>query len=56
MTLTITIELDNAAFDEGPEAGRILTELAKTVDDMEPGDSASLCDLNGNVVGKAVVC
>lgn len=55
MTLKITIKMDNAAFDEGSEAGRILEKLAKTVDDMSPGDSKPLIDVNGNCVGEAKV-
>lgn len=59
MKLTITINLENAAFEdnEGTECARILTDLASRIDDMTNLDGASenLRDINGNNVGKAVV-
>ena len=53
MKLTITIEMDNAAFDDGPELERILLQLAPQADDMIPGDEIRLRDTNGNLVGLA---
>ena len=51
-TITVTIDLDNAAFDDEPatEVGRILRQLATNV---EEGDIPpfNLVDLNGNTVG-----
>lgn len=61
MKLTITIQMDNAAFEDAPacELGRILGGL---VDDLKngqelqkAGDVVSLRDINGNTVGKARV-
>ena len=52
-TITVTIDLDNAAFDDEPatEVGRILRQLATNVEegDIPPFD---LADLNGNKVGE----
>ncbi len=55
MKLTLTIQMDNAAFDDGAdgrlETARILFDLA---DKLRDGDSrnTSLLDSNGNKVGK----
>lgn len=55
-TFTVTIRMDNAAFDDSPmtELGRIMRRLA---DDINRGDFATddmtLCDINGNAVGFA---
>lgn len=58
MKCKITIEMDNAAFDEesngqGRELARILRELADTVDEsiLEVDDAWSAIDRNGNRVG-----
>lgn len=59
MKLTITIQMDNAAFegDPGSEAGRILVELIENLDaqELRPGLSETLRDVNGNTIGKAKV-
>lgn len=55
MTLTIKIEMDNAAFDGGAhdEAARILRALAKKI---EAGAwNTAIMDVNGNKVGKCKV-
>ncbi len=60
MKLTLTIDMDNAAFESpnaGPEAARILRHVARKVDgytglkDFE----CPLMDINGNRVGQAEV-
>jgi len=59
MNLKIDINLDNAAFDGENwafEAERILKEFTDEISFSglcRPGDSESLLDINGNVVGKA---
>ncbi len=62
MRLTITIDLDNAAFYEsecgpGLEIARILREYSKRAEDetIEAGRSVSLWDYNGNRVGQAKI-
>lgn len=62
MKLTITIQMDNAAFEDsnaGPEVARILRNLADDMDEggslTSPGAHATLRDINGNTVGKAKV-
>jgi hypothetical protein len=59
MELTITMNLDNDAFaeDNGAEAARILHDLASHMkfETLEPGDVYTLTDINGNGVGRAVV-
>lgn len=59
MKLVITIEMDNAAFEDanGFEVARILTKLAREVKDhqLETNDTYGLMDDNGNTVGKAEV-
>jgi len=62
MTLTIRIEMDNAAFcnEDGEsqdarteEASRILLDLAKhRLCCQEVGDKGKLRDINGNTVGE----
>ena len=55
MRLTITIDMDNAAFDDNAraEVSEILTDL---IDEFPaspaPGDGAPLWDSNGNTVGE----
>ena len=55
MKATITIEMDNAAFEDGPatELARILRALAKRVSDGP--DYVPLMDVNGNKVGEFVL-
>ena len=57
--LTITINLDNAAFTEGgaDEVGRILASIAERVPDPldQTGGALSLHDANGNYVGEAEI-
>jgi hypothetical protein len=61
MQMTITINMDNAAFepDKGTEVARILRETADAVDGFtfisRNPYSRELHDINGNTVGKAVV-
>ena len=59
MKLTITITMDNAAFEpsNGEEIARILEKLAVLWrgESLEAGESAHLLDFNGNKVGKAEV-
>ncbi len=61
MKLTITIQMDNAAFvDENPsgtEAARILRKLASRIDGEQcaAGDVTPCLDYNGNKVGEAKV-
>ena len=59
MTLTITLELDNSAFEDGGyrEVRRILTDLAERLPDpldQTRGD-LGLHDANGNYVGSASI-
>lgn len=62
MNITITINTDNAAFQDFPgtelEVANILRELGndiKTNDPMELGTSKTLFDTNGNRVGHFIV-
>ncbi len=60
MRLTITIDMDNAAFDFdlASEAGRILHVLASHIEEENPieeGWEKPIMDCNGNHVGQAVV-
>ena len=51
MAITITIETDNAAFNDNSdnqEVARILNELASKI---ERNDCGGLRDINGNTVG-----
>lgn len=55
-TFNLTINIDNAAFDEEPalEVARILAVLADRI--INSGYlNTNLLDINGNVVGKAGV-
>ena len=57
-TLEIAIEMGNAAFDEGNEpyeVARILRELANRYEDLGEVAPHRLRDINGNVVGKALI-
>jgi len=57
MLLTITIEMDNAAFGDdgitrGYEVKRILEEATdRLTDNIQPGDCCPLMDINGNAIG-----
>jgi len=59
MKLSIKIKMDNAAFDGENwsfEAERILKEFTDEISFSglrSPGDTQSLLDINGNVVGEA---
>lgn len=62
MKLTITMDMDNAAFEGenwAHEAGRILRKVADELDAYheyhEPGDSNPLIDYNGNKVGVVTI-
>jgi len=57
MQLTITIDMDNAAFDGSPdlEVEYILTAMMMPDNfpaSPEPGDGGTLRDSNGNTVGE----
>lgn len=56
MKLTITMDMDNAIFENFPEleAARILARLSHDIAGGIP-DVTVLIDLNGNTVGRAVV-
>lgn len=55
MTITIKLETDNAAFEDGSgrEVARILRKLAVKIqdDDLEALTGGKLMDVNGNSVG-----
>jgi hypothetical protein len=59
MNLSISISMDNAAFEDGSggEVARILREFATKIDSAElhDGDTWKLMDINGNRVGRVVV-
>ncbi len=57
MKLTITIKMDNAAFDDSQEAGRILRDLAEKLDNegAYAGLVLSARDTNGNTVAHLMV-
>lgn len=59
MTITITINADNAAFQDSPveEVTRILYGIKDAVDlrSLETEQSANLRDSNGNTVGKVTI-
>jgi hypothetical protein len=62
MKLTLTIEMNGAAFSEagnGREAARILRKAADRMDDLydvgEAGEVDRLLDANGNAVGSVVL-
>lgn len=58
-TMTIEIEMNNAAFEDAPEreVARILRELADRVEVRGVGsvDEVRLRDINGNSVGGVVI-
>jgi hypothetical protein len=55
MKAKITVEMDNAAFEDSPagELARILRDLSDKIEEGE--DSVRLRDLNGNVVGQFAI-
>lgn len=60
MNITIEINCDNAAFedDAGREVARILADLASKLPRLRnpaKWDGLTLCDINGNTVGKVTV-
>ena len=60
MKLTITIDMDNAAFEgvPGKEAARIIRSRLRnieTIDDNDIGTVFPMMDINGNRVGQAEV-
>ena len=59
MKITITLNCDNAAFDDTPEVEvyRILTSVAQRClqDGVQDLEYLPLKDINGNTVGKVVV-
>ena len=61
MTLTITIEMDNAAFEgdqNTPEVCRILRDYCAKIGrggELMEGDSENMRDINGNTVGEAII-
>jgi hypothetical protein len=60
MRFTLTIEMDNAAFDRSPgtELSRILRELNSKLyreHDIRPNESGKVRDVNGNTVGEWAV-
>jgi hypothetical protein len=57
MKINITIECNNAAFENTPEVetARILRELARKVEQLGLNDNIPLIDMNGNKVGKLEV-
>lgn len=59
MTLIITIEMNNSAFDpcNGAGAARILHTLADRLNyvRLTPDDGCNLRDINGNPVGTAEI-
>ena len=59
MNITITLNTDNAAFEDDPgaEVARILKRLAGELEGvtLDAGDYAKLLDSNGNTVGRYAV-
>jgi hypothetical protein len=64
VTFSLTIDTDNAAFQDGQasqEVARILAQLADKLqrgafaDDLREADGAKLRDVNGNTVGSVQV-
>jgi len=58
MTLTITMDLDNAAFEDGgvEEVARILKKIVtKLPHELGPVDNFKLMDGNGNTVARAEI-
>lgn len=59
MTVKITIDCDNAAFEDypGTEVAAILRKIAKTLcgNPIDSSDDCNLMDSNGNTVGRMEV-
>ena len=57
MKLKITIRLDNAAFadNEAGETARILRKMADKYENAGQLSDANVRDLNGNIVGRAII-
>ena len=55
MKLSININMDNAAFEDGDELSRILRTVALTLEDHNEPDHETIRDINGNTVGKWVI-
>ena len=59
MKLTISIQMDNDAFQNAMEASQILHELAKyletTIQSKSMDDGQGLVDSNGNTVGEWMI-
>jgi hypothetical protein len=57
MTITITIQADNAAFEDGGyrEVAHVLQKAVRLDGPIVEGDHISLYDSNGNKVGALVV-
>lgn len=61
MRLNITIDMDNAAFEDPGEVGRILKTAAKKIevfnplDGLEDDEVFNLRDINGNTVGRVTL-
>lgn len=57
MKLTITLNLDNAAFEDGgaDEVGRILASVASRIPDPLQAAALILHDANGNRCGEAAI-
>lgn len=56
MKLSLTIDLDNAAFQDGPEVSRIFTRLATRFSNGPPKPLALVVrDTNGKTVGRLVI-
>lgn len=51
MKMVITLDLDNAAFEDSYEARRVLEQFARNVEDYITGPRSKLMDLNGNSCG-----
>ena len=51
MKIIITVNEDNAAFEDSKETTRILKRFAAQFDDFRRGDRSRLMDVNGNAVG-----
>lgn len=55
MEFTLSIALDNTAFDDPHELARILRAIANDLESSpwrRPGDATNLRDINGNTVGR----
>jgi hypothetical protein len=54
MKATLTVKMDNAAFEDQRELAHILRQVARCIDglDVLPGFEMRVADSNGNTVGK----